>query len=366
MANTKEENPKQWSTKISPFFRIGYKEKLTFFKYLAVMTQAGIPLERSLVAIHNQTKSVVMHRVLHTMLNDVASGEFLSSSLKKMPNLFDPLFTNLVTVGETSGTLTDSLFRIAEHLEKTHELQSKVRGAFLYPAIVLMGTLGTTGYMLFVLLPQLLPLFTSLNVKLPLATRIVIAASDFLIGDGWMIVLGLVIFGVGGFFAMRVERIHYRVDDFLLRIPILGTLIRKVQVALLSSILATLLKSGTTIVESFTITSNSLKNRVYRKVLATIATSIQEGETVSRYLAKRPHLFPPFITQMVSVGEETGKLEESFEFISNFSEREVDDATKTLTTVLEPLLMIFIGAVVGLVAIAIITPIYSLTQGLSH
>ena len=360
------EDPSTWSTRISPFFRLSSKEKISFFKYLAVMTQAGIPVDRSLVAIHNQTRSTVMHRVLHVMLNDVASGEFLSTSLKKMPHIFETLLVNLITVGEASGTLSDTLFRITEHLEKTKELRNKIRAAFLYPAIVITGTLGVTAYMMFVLLPQLMPLFSSLNVELPLATQIVLGTSRFLIDHGLAVLAGLIVCSVIFMLLMRIPPLRYAFDSILLHIPILGSLIRKVHITLFSNMLSTLLMSGTTVVEALEIAGSSMNNRVYRETLSRIGKSVQEGESISAYLAKESKLFSPFVTQMISVGEETGKLDESFQFVAQFSEKEVDEATKTLTTVLEPMLMIFIGALVGLVAVAIITPVYSLTRGLSR
>jgi len=360
------EDPSTWSTRISPFFRLSSKEKITFFKYLAVMTQAGIPVERSLVAIHNQTKSTVMHRVLHVMLNDVASGEFLSTSFKKMPHIFEPLLTNLITVGETSGTLSDTLFRVTDHLEKTRELRSKIRAAFLYPGIVIGGTVAVTSYMMFILLPQLMPLFTSLNVELPLATRIVLGTSQFLLANGSMVFLILLGATMAGLLLLRIATVRYAFDFVVLHTPIVGSLVRKVETTMFASVLGTLLASGTTVVEALQIASHSMTNLVYRRALDTIGNNVQEGEAISTYLGKEPGLFSPFVTQMISVGEETGKLDESFQFVAKFSEREVDEATKTLTTVLEPLMMIFIGGVVGLVAIAIITPIYSLTQGLQR
>src|SRR3989344_5056177 len=161
------EDPQHWSTKLPLLSRLSTKEKIAFFKYLAVMTEAGLPLEKGLLAIHTQSRSLVMHRILHRMLTDVTSGEFLSSSLKKMSHIFDPMLTSLVEVGENSGTLTATLFRISEHLEKSHELRSKVRGALMYPLIVVVATGGITAYLLFVLLPQITPLFKTLRVEIP-------------------------------------------------------------------------------------------------------------------------------------------------------------------------------------------------------
>ncbi len=359
------EDPKNWSKAKAPrFARLSSKEKMFFTKYLAALTQAGIPLDRALLAIHNQTKSTSMHHILHVVLTDIASGEFLSTSLKKFPHAFDPLIVNLIEVGEQSGTLTESLFRIAEHIEKTRELKGKIRGALLYPIIVICGTLGIATYLVLVLLPQLLPLFTSLNIDLPWTTRVVLAISNFLITYSREIAFSVVAGIIGFILLMRIKAFRLRVDWLLLKLPLIGPLITKVQVTQLASVMGTMLKAGMTIVESLRVASGSLTNLVYQRGLAAIADSIQEGESISIYLSKHKQLFPGFVVQMIAVGEETGKLDESFLYIANFSEREVDDATKTLTTVLEPALLITVGLFVGFIAISIITPIYSLSGGI--
>jgi type IV pilus assembly protein PilC len=360
----KEEDPKYWTTKPPRFLHISLKEKMFFAKYLAALLQSGIPLDKGLLAIHNQTKSRALHRILHVILTDVASGEFLTTSLKRFPRVFDQLFVSLVEVGEQSGTLTDSLSRIAQHLEKTRELRAKVRGALLYPLIVIAGTIGTAAYLVLVLLPQLLPLFTSLNIDLPITTRIVLAVSKFFLNSHVFILIALAISVVTFALLLRIQKFRYAVDWTLLRIPVIGALLGKIQMAQLSNITGTLLKSGITIIEALKITAGALSNHVYQAGLRSISNSVQEGESISSYLAKHTTLFPGFVTQMIAIGEETGKLDESFLFIAEFSEREVDDATKTLTTILEPALLILVGGFVGFIAIAIITPIYSLTRGI--
>ena len=360
----KLEDPNTWSTKLPALSRLSTKEKISFFKYLAVMTESGLPLEKGLLALHSQARSQLMHRLLHRMLTDVTSGEFLSASLKKMPHIFDPMLTSLVEVGENSGTLTATLFRISEHLEKSNELRSKVRGALVYPLIVVVATGGITAYLLFVLLPQITPLFKTLDVEIPWTTRTVVFISEFGLHNYAWVGLGVAAI-VGGFMlAIRIPLFRYFIHLFLIKIPIFGPLNRKVQITQFSRIVGTLIKSGITVVEAFQIASNAMTNLVFRKALSVIASELQGGESISKYMEAHRSLFPPFITQMITMGEETGKLDESFLFISTFSEREVDDTTKTLTTVLEPLLMLLIGGLVGFIAIAIITPIYSLTSGI--
>jgi type IV pilus assembly protein PilC len=209
-------------------------------------------------------------------------------------------------------------------------------------------------------------MFQSLNVELPWATRALVFVSGFVIAN-W-IVLGalLIALGVGGYFLLKVRRVRYVVDQVMLHVPILGPVIQKVQVTQFTRVVGTLVKSGITIVEAFQISAGTLSNLVYRDTLMGVSEAVKEGSSVSEQLGKHPRLFPPFVTQMVSVGEETGKLDDSFLFVANFSEREVDEAIKTLTTILEPLLMLFIGAVVGFLAIAIISPIYELTKGIQQ
>ena len=188
----KIEDPRTWAkTKISFLSRLSAKDKIVFFKYLAVMIDAGTPLEKGLIAIHNQTRSSLMHKILHIILTDVASGEFLSTSLKKMPQLFDPMSISLITVGENSGTLSQSLLRIGEQIEKSQELKHKIQGALLYPIIVVVATSGIAAYLLLVLLPQITPLFASLNVKIPWTTQVVVASSSFVLHYGLYLLLGI-------------------------------------------------------------------------------------------------------------------------------------------------------------------------------
>ncbi len=360
------ENPKTWSVKLPFLARLGSKDKIALFKYLAVMTDAGIPLEKALEAVHEQARSTVLHRVLHVMITDVTSGEFLSTAMRRMPGVFDGLQIGLVEAGENSGSLAASLFRISENIEKNRELKAKVQGALLYPFIVLLATGGITAYLMFFLLPQIAPLFASLKLDLPWTTRVVMAASQFFLADwGWALVLTIGAIALFALLMRLVRPFHYAMHAASLYVPVFGQLSRKVQVAQMSRVLGVLTKSGITVVDALHVTADSLSNDVYRGVLKEVAAAVQEGDSIAPHLAAHPSLFSPFIVQMINVGEETGKLDESFLFVSGFSEREVDDTTKTLTTILEPLLMLMIGTVVGFIAIAIITPIYDLTKGIN-
>ncbi len=361
------EDPKTWSAKLPAMSRLAIKDQVALFKYLGVMIDAGIPLERALMAIHGQTRSLLMHRILHGLVNDITSGEFFSSALRKMPQIFDKMLVGLIEAGENSGTLAASLFRISENLEKSQALNGKIRTALLYPGIVVVATAGITSYLLFVLLPQITPLFTSMNLTLPLPTRIIIAASDGALAY-WQYIVGGLLFVVASFFTLlkTVKPFRYAMHALALRVPVFGPLLRKIYVAQFAQILGTLLKSGITIIDAIKIAADAMGNLVYQKVLHDMADGLQQGANLSTHFTAHRLLFPPLVSQMISVGEETGKLDESFLFISKFSEREVDEATKNLTTILEPLLMLVIGGMVGFIAIAIISPIYQLTKGVKN
>lgn len=360
----KYKEKKPWPTKIGFFDRLSSRNRNALFKHLATMIEAGIPLEKALIAIHNQTKSKSFHKVLHNFLRDLGAGEDLSSSMKTMPRIFDDLVVSLVAVGERTGTLDQALFRISEQYEKAGELQSKILGALLYPMIVIFGTLATVLYLVFVLLPQIIPLFISLNVELPWTTVFIISASDFLAAQGHWVVVGFVVFLVMIFLALKNEKIKYIYHKSLLYIPIVSALVKKTQITRFSQMLGVLLASGIPIVEAFKISSQSMDHLVYRRSLNKIAESIKDGRNVSTFLGEHEQLFSPFITQVISVGEQTGQLDKSFFSVAKFTDKEIDDVIKVLTTLLEPALMVFIGGIVGFVALAVITPIYSLTSSI--
>lgn len=360
----KESQP--WESKIHFFDRLSPKDRTILFKHLATMIEAGVPLEKGLLAIHKQSSSRAFHRILHIILRDLNSGENLSSSMKKMPRVFDALVINLVSVGEKTGTLAETFLRISDHFEKSGELKKKIVSAMIYPLIVVVGTIGTVAYLVFVLLPQITPMFLSLNVELPMSTLFVMASSKFIVNYWSWLLIGSIVIVTIFTILMRVKKIKYVVYSALLYIPIVNTLIKKTQVARFSQMLGVLLASGISVVESFKISAESLEHPVYQRSLNKIASSIQNGENIGLYLQQHSELFSPLMTQMIAVGEETARLDKSFLSVSKFTEQEIDETIKILTTLLEPALMIVIGGLVGFVAISVITPIYQLTSGIGY
>ncbi len=355
---------KPWPKRIRFFDRLTQKDRTVFFKHLSIMIEAGVPLEKGLLAIHKQSQSRTFHRILHVILSDLSSGENLSSSMKNMPHVFDDLVTNLVSVGETTGTLSEALLRINAHFEKIGDLQKKIISALIYPIIVVFGTMATVTYLVFVLLPQITPLFASMGTQLPTSTLLVMRVAQFVATQWFWLVLLFVLALCVFYVLMKWSAFRYTFHSFLLRVPIIGTLIKRTQVAQFSQMLGALLASGVHVVESFKIAAKSLGHPVYRRALEKIGDSIQDGEDIGRYLEEHPNLFSPLVTQMIHVGEETGHLDKSFFAVATFTEQEMDEVIKVFTTLLEPALMLVIGGLVGFVAIAVITPIYQLTSGI--
>lgn len=344
------------------FLSVSLQEKIIFARHLSIMVKAGMPILDAIKMLQKQTKSKSLKKILEHVADDVSNGQFMAVSLEKYRNIFGNLFINIIKVGESSGVLAENLLYLSDELQKKKELNKKVLGAMIYPIIILIATTGLVAMLTLFIFPKILPVFKSLGAQLPFATRVLIAISDFLKVYGLYTLGGTIIFLVLFYGSLKIQQIRYVWHWCILRIPIVGSLSRSVNMASFSRTLGILLRSGVKIVEALNITSETLSNLVYQRQLNTMSNNIQKGEQISKYLALHEFLFPPMLTNMVSVGENTGNLSETLIYLSDFYESEVNDLTKNLSSVLEPLLILIMGGIVAFVAIAIITPIYGLTQ----
>lgn len=268
---------------------------------------------------------------------------------------------NAVRAGESSGTLEDNLSHVAKQLQKDKELMSKVKGAMLYPVVVLTATFVLGMVLSFVVLPQITPLFTGLKIELPFTTRVLIAFATFVEAHGIALFSGIVAFIALAAWFVKQKFSHPLTHWFFIHTPIIKEIVRSANLARFSRTLGTLLKSGLHIDEAVEITKNTLGNFYYRRALANVSNRIGKGSSLADNLNVYPKLFPVMTSRMVSVGEESGKLDDTLLYISHFYEIEVDNSTKTLSTAIEPLLLLFIGLAVGFLALSIITPIYNIT-----
>lgn len=316
----------------------------------------------SIKIIRKESRSKALSRIMDQLIIDISNGQFLSASLEKFKNVFGNLFINIIRVGESTGILPENLNYLADELKKKQELKRKVVGAMIYPAVIVLATLGITGLLTIYVFPKILPVFESMHVKLPLSTRILIGTSHALTNYGGYLLLGLIAFLAIIFGLTRVRVIRFYFHRFLLLIPVFGTMVQDVNLANFCRTLGLTLKSGVRVVEAINITAESISNLVYKKRLMDLAEAVSRGEAFAPYFAKYRHIFPIMVSQMVSVGETSGNLSETLLYLSDFYDSEVSEATKNLSNVLEPILMVTMGVVVGFVAISIITPIYEITS----
>lgn len=345
------------------FERVSFQERINFTRHLSVIINAGLPLLTGLQIIRKQTSSRVLGRIIEQLITDVNNGKFLADGLERYRHVFGDLYVSIVRIGETSGTLASNLSYLWDHMRKSSALKSKVRSALIYPVILLVMTILITGFLTFYVFPKMLTAFTSLNVHLPWPTRVLIATLGFL-RKFWWLLSGLFIAGAIVFRLLLLTRtVRYLFNRSLIALPVVGRLITDVNIAYLSQLLAVMLKSGSKIVESLTVVSRATGNIVYQRALTEAAEEVRRGRTLSSFLATRRRLFPPLVAAMAAVGETTGNLEQNLFYLSEYYTEEVDEALRNATSLLEPAIILAMGLVVGFVALAVITPVYSLTQG---
>lgn len=335
-------------------------EKMFFARHLSLMVKAGFSLNKALSVLALQTKNRRFAETILKIEQDVRAGTAFGDALAKYPDIFPDLFVNMVKVGEVTGNLEENLKVLAMQMKKDHELFSRVKGAMIYPCVILvaMGGIGA-GMMIFVI-PKLTSVFDELNVELPMMTRIVIGLSHFMVNQWW---LSLTII-VGAIFAARfilkTQAGHQLLDRVILAAPIFGGISKKINSARMARTLSSLIESGVSIVKALEITAATMTNIFFNRAILAASAEVQKGNPLSQNLAQYPDLFMPIVTQMIQVGEETGALGEITKRLAEFYEEEVQNITKGLSTIVEPILMIIIGAAVGFFAISMIQPMYSM------
>ncbi len=348
------------------FLRFPIQEQILFAKRLSLLVKAGVPILQALNMLHSQTASKGAKLIFGHLVSGVEQGQNISSTLRnRYQRLVGEFTINIIEVGEVSGTLQENLHYLADELQKKQALRRKVINAMVYPAFIILATIGITILLTVFVFPKVLPIFSSFpDFKLPLTTRALIVISSAM-RSYWYILLGLLILAIVGLsIGRRYDKFRVILHRMSLRLPILGGLLRSYHLATTCRTLGVLLRSSVPIVKAILITAEAATNLEYRNKLRLIAQQVQHGERLSDQLIKYPKLFPPITSQMVGVGETTGSLSNSLVFLAELYENEVDDQTKNLSSFLEPALMVFIGLLVGFVAISIITPIYSFTQNL--
>lgn len=345
-------------TKSSP---VKLDDLVVFSRQLATMVESGITLVQALSILSEQSENKTLASVTLQIKEDIESGSSLNEALQKHPKIFSTLYVNMVKAGETSGLLDEILDRVATYLEKSSALQRKVKSSLVYPAVVVSMAVLITGVLLIKVVPTFKGIFASLGGTLPLPTQILIAISDTLVRYFLFVVVA---FGILAFlFKMYIKtpKGRYQFDYRLLKLPVFGPLLRKVVVAKFSRTLATLVKSGVPILNALDIVGKTSGNTVVEEAVSNAAKSIKEGEPIAEPLAASK-VFPPMVVRMISVGEQTGQLEKMLNKIGDFYDEQVDAAVSGLTSMIEPLVIGFLGIVIGGIVVALFMPIFKITE----
>ncbi len=336
------------------------RDIVIFTRQLATMIDAGLPLVQCLEILGGQTENKALAKVIVQVRTDVEGGATFADALKKHPKVFDNLYVNMVAAGEAGGILDTILGRLAAYMEKFGKIKRQIKSAMIYPAIILFVAVAVVSILLVFVVPMLAEMFTSAGQALPLPTRIVISVSNFLKGWGGLSVLILVVGSFVGIKQWRKTENGLRITDRIaLQLPVVGMLITRVSVAKFTRTLGTLMTSGVPILEGLIIVARTAGNKIVEEAIMTTRQSVSEGKTLAEPLTKAK-VFPPMVTQMISVGEATGALDNMLNKIADFYDEEVDEAVAALTSMLEPMLMIFLGTTVGFVIVAMYMPIFQM------
>ncbi len=341
---------------------IKFEERIILTKNLAAMLAAGLTLSRTLSVIERQSTNKFLKEVVTDLENEVKKGTAFHEALAKHPKVFSKLFIAMTKAGEESGTLADALKVVARQMDRAYTLEKKVKGAMIYPAIILMAVIIIGVLMMIYVVPTLSATFASLGVDLPAATKAIIDASDFMAANALLTLTGVGLFFLGLYFFFKSKPGAAALLAVALRVPVIGDLVRETMSARASRALASLLSSGVEMLTAISIAEEVVGDNRFGKVLGEAGVKVKKGESLSVAFAEHPKLYPVFIVDMIAVGEETGKVSEMLGQVAEYYETDVEERTKDLSTIIEPMLMLFIGGVVGVFAISMISPIYSLSD----
>jgi type IV pilus assembly protein PilC len=347
------------------FLFFSKEEQILLTKRLALLLRSGVPIVTALSLMHDEARTRSAVHVLHYLRETVASGRPLSTGLAEFRTVFGDLGVHLIEVGEASGTLSEHLDRLSHSLKRERALRRKVLGALLYPAIIVVATLAITALLALYVFPKIIPVFKGFHTQLPLSTRMLIALSSFCTQYGLLVLCGLALIAIGASLVLRYPTVRLACDRAMLRTPLTGTLQREYAVASLCRTLGTLIASEVGVVRAVELCALGTRNSAYKKAYKEMAEQIAEGQKVSTAFSTDAVLFPRLLPQMLSVGESTGALSDSLFYCADFYEEELEELSKSVAVLVEPVLMIVMGLIVGFVALAIITPIYSITQNLN-
>jgi len=350
-----------WNSKITT---VPEYDKILFARNLGAMLSAGLSLSRALAVLERQTHNPRLGSIVSEISSSVRRGETLNSSLKAFGRVFPPLFVAMVRAGEEGGDLPQALVTISDQMERMYVLKKKIRGAMLYPMIIVIAIIGIGAFMMTTVVPTLAQTFKEMDAELPAATQAIISVSNFLV-EYTIVAISIVVLVCGGLYGSLKTQWGRRTKDFVfLHMPIIGPIVKEVNAARTARTLSSLLSSGVDVLTSLEIVKDVVQNTYFKEVLVAARENVGRGEPLSSAFVRNEHLYPAFVGEMVSVGEETGQLTEMMKKLALYYEDEVDRKTKDMSTIIEPFLMVAIGGAVGFFAVAMISPIYQLSENI--
>lgn len=353
-----------FSMKGNIFGKISLSQKIMFTNNLSGMLSAGLALSRALTILEKQSKNQALSNVLKGLEEDINKGNSLSDGMKKFPKVFSGVFIPMVHSGEESGNLPKILTEIGLNLKKSYDLKKKIKGAMTYPTIILIAMAGIGTFMMIYVVPTLTKTFKDLGTELPSSTKFIIWLSDTISQNILSFLVFIIVVVLGIIFFSKLKPVRRFFDKLILYIPVIGKIVKEVNTARTARTLSSLLLSGVNISNALSITEEVLQNVHYKEVVHKSISSVEKGTVLSASFKENPFLYPIMMGEMIEVGEETGNLSQMLLDVANFYETEVDNKTKDLSTIIEPILMVFIGGAVGFFAVSMISPMYSVMDNI--
>lgn len=347
---------------------INIKEKVVFFRLLSVMINAGLPIVKALRTLANQTENKKLKRILEEVTERVEEGSGFSKALSEYRDVFTEAERGVIAAGEASGQLNKALLDLALSTEKSANLAGKIKSAMIYPAIIIAVVIGVVIVVMTLVVPKIADLFSTANVELPFTTRVLIASSNWFVDStlfvpNWIL---LPVVCIGLYLGLKSWRAtpngRFLTDSFLLKLPIFGVLFKKIAITTFAHQISTLTAAGISIIRSMEITKNAVNNEVYRRVLADVKEDIERGIPIHESIKSEPELFPSLVVHMIAVGEQTAQLSAVTSKISDFYDQEIDEFVKNLSTIMEPLIIVVVGGLVGIIVTAIMQPIMMISD----
>ncbi|HNU96271.1 MAG TPA: type II secretion system F family protein [Candidatus Magasanikbacteria bacterium] len=343
---------------------VSFVDKMMFVHHLQIMTKAGLSIITSLKILSEETENKKLKIIIAEIKSEVEKGQQLSVALGKYPKVFPPVYVSMIAAGEVAGKLEEALTEVAGQMKKSHELMSKVRGAMIYPAVIFTVMVGIAFFVVLYIFPKILVMFEETQTELPLPTKMLIYLTNFMQNYWYWVLIGIAALVYAYFRAMKAYPFKKAMHSLRLKLPIFGAIIKKINLANFTLTLCSLLNSTIPIIEAVKISSDVLGNVIYKEKLKTASESLKKGINLSEVLSRHPEIFPPMVTEMIMVGEQTGSVEKMLNELSEYYNAEVNETMSNFTSVIEPIIILVLGLGVAGVAVSVIMPMYALTQNI--